>query len=103
MPSREEILESLKSVFDPEIPVNVVDLGLIYDVEVGGEAAADVHVKMTMTAANCPAAQMIPGMVQEVAQNVPGVRRVDVEVVWDPPWGPARISPEGRRILGIED
>lgn len=103
MPTRDEVFESLKSVFDPEIPVNIVDLGLIYDVALAGDGESDVNIKMTMTSQSCPAAQMLPGMVQEATQNMAGVKNVNVEVVWEPAWGPARISPEGKKILGIDE
>ncbi|MBI2058503.1 MAG: DUF59 domain-containing protein [Nitrospirae bacterium] len=102
MPTKEEVMESLKGVYDPEIPVNIVDLGLIYDVALIGEGS-EVNVKMTMTTQGCPAAQMLPGMVQDTAMNVPGVTKVNVDVVWEPQWHPSMITPEGKKRLGIEE
>lgn len=103
MPTREEVMESLKGVYDPEIPVNIVDLGLIYEVAMSGEGQTEAQVKMTMTSQGCPAAQMLPGMVQDTAMNVPGVTKVNVDVVWEPQWHPSMISAEGKKRLGIEE
>src|SRR5690606_17634400 len=82
---KDDVLEALKTVHDPEIPVNVYDLGLIYDVTINDEN--DVLVKMTLTTPNCPEAQNIPSEVQRAVRDwVPGVRRVQVEIVWEPRW-----------------
>jgi len=99
--TKEKVVKALKSVYDPEIPMlSVVDLGLIYDVEVkeGGE----VDIKMTLTAPGCPLAHVLPGMIREAVKKVEGVKEVKVEVVWDPPWTPERMSKEARRLLGLE-
>ena len=94
------IYGQLKQVYDPEIPVNIVDLGLIYDVTLDGEVC---RVQMTLTSQACPEARTIPDMVKRRANTVAGVSSTEVEIVWEPQWGPHRISAEGRKILGIED
>ena len=100
MPTRDEVMEKLRFCYDPEIPLNIVDLGLIYSVEV---EEGDVRVEMTLTAQGCPSHTEISRDVKMSLLNLPGVNTVDVRVVWDPPWTPHRISPEGRKKLGIED
>lgn len=94
------VIDALKRVFDPEIPVNIFDLGLIYDVKVEG---AKVNVTMTLTTQGCPAAQSLPDQVRSVVLQVPGVEDADVQVVWEPRWTPEMISPEGRKILNLEE
>ena len=96
----ESVYDQLRQVFDPEIPVNIVDLGLVYDVEVED---AKCKVTMTLTSQACPEARTIPDMVRRRANSVQGVDETEVEVVWEPAWTPQRISDEGRKILGIED
>jgi FeS assembly SUF system protein len=93
------IVEVLKTVFDPEIPVNIHELGLIYGVDIGAEG--DVVVRMTLTAPACPAAGVLPGEVEEKVRGVAGVRDVQVELVWDPPWSPDRMSDAARLQLGL--
>ena len=100
MPTSEEIREELKQVFDPEIPVNIVDLGLIYDIDVDGPAA---KIRMTLTSQACPEAKTLPDLVKRRAQAMDGIDAADVEVVWEPQWGPQMISQDGREILGITD
>jgi len=95
----EEIVKALKECYDPEIPVNVWDLGLIYDVNVDGDK---VHVKMTLTAPGCPMHSFISKDVQQKLQSVSGVKEATVEVVWDPPWSPDKMSPDAKVQLGIE-
>jgi len=95
----EEIVKALKECYDPEIPVNVWDLGLIYDVAVDDEK---VHVKMTLTAPGCPMHTFISQEVKEKLQSVNGVKEATVEVVWDPPWSPDKMSPDARVQLGIQ-
>ncbi|MBI2847416.1 MAG: metal-sulfur cluster assembly factor [Chloroflexi bacterium] len=96
--TKEDVLNALKDVYDPEIPiVNIVDLGLIYDVQIDD---GNVHVKMTLTAVGCPMHTQISAMAQERICAVEGVKEADVEVVWDPPWTPEKISPEGMKALG---
>lgn len=98
MVTMEDIVKALKECYDPEIPVNVWDLGLIYDVNVDGDK---VHVKMTLTAPGCPMHSYISKEVREKIQSVSGVKEASVEVVWDPPWSPDKMSPEAKAQLGI--
>jgi FeS assembly SUF system protein len=93
------IVEALKTVFDPEIPVNIYELGLIYDIDVQEEGK--VEVKMTLTAPGCPVAGSLPGEVQVKVEGVPGVTSADVELVWDPPWNPSMMSEAARLQLGM--
>lgn len=93
------IMDALRTVYDPEIPVNITELGLIYDVLV--DADAKVGIRMTLTAPACPAAQTLPGEVREKAARVPGVTEAKVEVVWDPPWTMARMSEAAKLQLGL--
>ena len=94
-------MDKLRMCYDPEIPLNIVDLGLIYNVAVENEG--DVTVDMTLTAQGCPSHTEISRDVKMTLLSVPGVNAVKVNVVWDPKWGPERISPEGRKKLGIDD
>jgi FeS assembly SUF system protein len=96
---RPEIIKALSKVFDPEIPVNIYDLGLIYDVIV--DAAGVVGIRMTLTAPNCPAAQILPGQVRAAAAGVPGVTDAKVDVVWEPPWDRDRMSEAAKLQLGM--
>jgi metal-sulfur cluster biosynthetic enzyme len=99
MATKEEIYEVLSMCYDPEIPVNIVDLGLVYDVEIDG---GTVNVKMTLTAPGCGMGGMIAGQArQKILDNVEGVEEANVDIVWDPPWDPSRISPQAREKLGI--
>ncbi len=98
MVTMEEIVSALKECYDPEIPVNVWDLGLIYDVSVDGDK---VHVKMTLTAPGCPMHTFISEEVKSKLQSINGVKEATVEVVWDPPWNPDRMSKEAKAQLGI--
>lgn len=95
----EAVIAALKEIFDPEIPVNIYDLGLIYGVEVSPDA--DVSITMTLTTPHCPVAESMPGEVELRAASVPGVRDAEVNLVWDPPWGPDRMSDEARLELGM--
>jgi FeS assembly SUF system protein len=96
---RDEVVEALKTVFDPEIPVNIYELGLIYNVEVN--EARDVRIEMTLTSPNCPAAQSMPAEIEYKTRSLDGVGEVTVEVVWDPPWSPEHMSEAARLELGI--
>ncbi len=96
---RPRVIEALKSVFDPEIPVNIYELGLVYDVLV--DAGGLVGIRMTLTAPACPAAQILPVEVRDKARSVPGVADAKVEIVWDPPWGPDRMSDAAKLQLGL--
>ncbi|HWY27599.1 MAG TPA: iron-sulfur cluster assembly protein [Candidatus Angelobacter sp.] len=98
--TRERVYEALRKCYDPEIPVNIVDLGLIYDVQ--HDAAGNVAVKMTLTTQGCPSALAIPEQVKQQVATIPEVRDVKVEVVWEPPWNPSMISAAARQQLGIE-
>ncbi len=99
-----DVMSALKQVYDPEIPVNIVDLGLIYGVhfESVEEDKQDVTVEMTLTAQGCPAHVMIGENVKARVEQLPGVRTASVNVVWTPPWTPERLSPDARKQLGIE-
>jgi metal-sulfur cluster biosynthetic enzyme len=98
MPTAEDVYTELKQVFDPEIPVNIVDLGLIYDVVIDGEKC---NIRMTLTSQSCPAAKSLPDEVKRRAEGVAGIKSSNIEVVWAPAWSPQMITPEGRAILGI--
>jgi metal-sulfur cluster biosynthetic enzyme len=102
--SQEEVFTALKDCYDPEIPVNIVDLGLIYGVKIDPTEndQQDVTVDMTLTAQGCPAHVMIGEQVKSRVQQLAGVRSVNVNVVWNPPWTPERLSADARKQLGIE-
>ena len=93
------IIDALSKVFDPEIPVNIYELGLIYDIMV--DATAAVTIRMTLTSPGCPAAQTIPVDVERHVREIPGVRDVRVDVVWDPTWGRERMSEAAKLALGM--
>jgi FeS assembly SUF system protein len=95
----DEIVAALKSVYDPEIPADVYELGLIYRIDIGDDRA--ISIDMTLTTPNCPSAQELPSMVENAAASVPGVGPVTVNVVWDPPWEPSRMSDEARVVLNM--
>ena len=95
----EAVVTALKEIYDPEIPVNIYDLGLIYGVEVDDEAG--VVVTMTLTTPHCPVAETMPGEDELRAASVPGVRDAEVNLVWDPPWGPDKMTDEARLELGM--
>jgi len=98
-----EVWQRLKTCYDPEIPVNIVDLGLIYSMEISPvEQGKRVDVKMTLTAAGCGMGGSIAADAQNKLLGIPGVTEADVQVVWDPPWSPERISAEGRTLLGMK-
>jgi FeS assembly SUF system protein len=96
---QDKVIETLRACYDPEIPVNIYELGLIYEVKV--ELSAEVYVKMTLTAPSCPVAGTLPGEVEERIRRLPGVKDVKVEVVWDPPWDPSKMSEAARLQLGM--
>ena len=98
-PLYESVVEACRSVFDPEIPVNIYDLGLVYQIEIDGEN--NVAVRMTLTAPGCPVAGEMPGWVADAILPLPGVKTVDVQLVWEPPWGMDRLSEEARLELGL--
>ncbi len=95
----DRIIENIKEIYDPEIPVNVYDLGLIYRVDIAEDKT--VHVTMTLTAPNCPAAGILPGQVEQAVGNTDGVADVDLELTFDPPFTPEMMSDEARLELGF--
>jgi FeS assembly SUF system protein len=95
----EAVIEALKEIYDPEIPVNIYDLGLIYDVQISPENHATVI--MTLTTPHCPVAESMPGEVELRVGAVPGVGDAEVELVWDPPWDPQKMSDEAKLELGM--
>lgn len=95
----ENVIGALKEIFDPEIPVNIYDLGLIYGVEITADGAASVT--MTLTTPHCPVAESMPGEVEMRVAAVPGIREAEVNLVWDPAWDPAKMSDEARLELGM--
>ncbi|MEM9146653.1 MAG: SUF system Fe-S cluster assembly protein [Pseudomonadota bacterium] len=98
-PLYDQVVEACRSVHDPEIPVNIYDLGLIYRIGIDGES--NVEVDMTLTAPGCPVAGEMPGWVAEAIEPIPGVKTVSVELVWEPPWGLDKLSDEARLELGL--
>ena len=93
------VVEVLRTVYDPEIPVNIYEIGLIYGVEVS--RSGDVQIRMTLTSPACPVAETLPEEVKSRVEAVDGVRKADVEVVWDPPWTPDKMSEAARLELGL--
>ena len=98
--TRERVVEALEEVFDPEIPVDVWNFGLVYGIELSDEGG--VRIRMTLTSEACPAAQQLPDQVRGRILALEGVSSCDVEVVWEPRWTPDRITAKGRRVLGID-
>jgi FeS assembly SUF system protein len=101
MTLQDQVVTALRKVFDPEMPVNIYELGLIYHCSV--DAEGQVALRMTLTAPNCPVAGTLPGEVERAVRAVPGVTDVKLELVFDPPWTKARMSEAARLALGIED
>lgn len=97
----DDVIAALRTVYDPELPVNIYDLGLIY--ETGADAAGNVNVRMTLTAPSCPVAGSLPGEVERKLRAVPGVTDVKVELTFDPPWSPERMSRAAKLSLGFDD
>ncbi len=95
----DDIIAALKTVYDPEIPSDIYELGLIYKIDIADDRA--VSIEMTLTTPNCPSAQELPSMVENAVASVPGVRDVKLEIVWDPPWEPSRMSDEARAVLNM--
>ena len=95
----DEIIGALKTVYDPEIPADIYELGLIYKVDIADDR--NVTVDMTLTTPNCPSAQELPIMVENAVASIAGVGPVKVDVVWDPPWDPSRMSDEARLVLNM--
>ena len=101
MTLQDEVVAALKTVYDPEMPVNIYELGLIYRVE--ADAAGQVQIQMTLTAPNCPVAGTLPAEVECVVRAVPGVSGVKLELTFDPPWSKDRMSQAAKLALGLED
>jgi FeS assembly SUF system protein len=95
----DDIIAALKTVFDPEIPADIYELGLIYRIDIADDRG--VNIDMTLTTPNCPAAQDLPGSVENAVASVPGVGVVKVNIVWDPPWDPSRMTDEARAVLNM--
>ena len=96
---KESVVEALKSVYDPEIPVDIYELGLIYDIDISEDG--DAVVTMTLTTPHCPVAESLPNEVELRVLSVPGIRDAEVKLVWDPPWDPSKMSDEARLELGM--
>ena len=96
---KNSVIDALKSIYDPEIPVDIYELGLIYDVEISEDG--DAVVTMTLTTPHCPVAESLPNEVELRVLSVPGVRDAEVKLVWDPPWDPSKMSDEARLELGM--
>ena len=99
LPGEDTLIEAIATVFDPEIPVNIYELGLIYTVDILDDGK--VKVEMTLTAPACPSAQELPVQVKEAVMGIPGVIDCEVETVWDPPWDPSRMTDEARLQLNM--
>jgi FeS assembly SUF system protein len=95
----QDIVAALKTVFDPEIPADIYELGLIYKVDISDDRV--VTIEMTLTTPNCPAAEELPTMVENAVASVPGVQNVEIRLVWDPAWSPDRMSDEARLVLNM--
>jgi len=98
-PTEDELIAAIGTVYDPEIPVNIYELGLIYAIDIGDDGS--VKVEMTLTAPACPSAQELPIQVRDAVMAVPGVCGCEVETVWDPPWDPSRMTDEARLQLNM--
>ena len=97
--SEEGVIAALKTVFDPENPVDIYELGLVYAIEIGDDGS--VKVEMTLTTPSCPSAQELPFMAEQAVGSVPGVTSSKVEIVWDPPWDPSRMSEDSRLAMNM--
>ncbi len=98
MPTKDDVVEALRQVEDPELGMDIVELGLFYDAEIDG---GKVHVKHTLTSIGCPVGPMIQEDIHRVVAELPGVEDVEVELTWDPPWSPERMSEDAKFILGF--
>ncbi|RPJ48011.1 MAG: DUF59 domain-containing protein [Candidatus Latescibacterota bacterium] len=96
---KERVIDALRTVFDPEIPVNIYELGLVYDIDAGPNG--DVVVRMTLTSPHCPEAEAIPGRVRTAIEMIPEVGTADVQIVWEPPWNPEMMTEAARLELGM--
>lgn len=100
VPTDEELREALKTVYDPEIGINIVDLGLIYGLDVSNEGLVDIN--MTLTAPGCPLSHVIGAQVREALDGIPGITDVKLNLVWSPPWNPSMMSEEAKDELGMD-
>jgi len=98
VPTREEVIDALRIVEDPELGMDIVELGLLYDAEVEGST---VHVTYSLTSMGCPVGPLIEQQIEEVVASIDGVEAVEAELTWDPPWGPERMSEDAKFILGF--
>ena len=98
MPTKEQVVEALRAVEDPELGMDIVELGLVYDVEVEGPKVKVIH---TLTSMGCPVGPMIQENIDEIARSMPDVEDVEVELTWDPPWSPEKMSEDAKFILGF--
>ena len=96
---KESIIEEIKKIYDPEIPVNIYELGLIYDIKINEDKK--VNIEMTLTSPNCPVAESLPNMVKDNIMNVEGVTHVDLKLVWDPPWSKDKMSEAAKLELNL--
>ena len=103
MSLKDQVVAALKTVYDPEMPVNIYELGLIYDVAVDDAAAGQATIRMTLTAPNCPVAGSLPAEVERAVRAVPGVTGVKLDLTFDPPWSKDRMSEAAKLALGIDD
>ena len=99
-PTSEEVREALKDVFDPELGYNIVDLGMVYGIDIEG---SKVKIRMTLTTPGCPASDMIQAGVEQRLEDMEGVEDVEITLVWEPPWSPKAMSPEARKHFGSMD
>lgn len=100
MPTQEEVYEVLRTCYDPEIPVNIVDLGLVYDVQVVDQK---IDIKMTLTARGCGMGQYITAEAEQKLMEIPNVEEAKIELVWEPPWEPNMMSADARKMLGMPE
>lgn len=98
VPTKDDLIEAMRGVEDPELGMDIVDLGLLYDVEIAGPKVKVIH---SLTSMGCPAGPMIQDDIARAAREVPGVEDVEIELTWDPPWTPDRMSDDAKFILGI--
>ena len=98
MPTKDEVIEALREVEDPELGMDIVDLGLMYDVEIDGPKVKVIH---TLTSMGCPVGPMIQENIHDVVASLPGVEEVEAELTWDPPWSPEKMSDDAKFILGF--
>tara|TARA_Y100001970_G_scaffold174453_1_gene212906 strand:+ start:2421 stop:2717 length:297 start_codon:yes stop_codon:yes gene_type:complete len=98
METKEKIIIEIKKIYDPEIPVNIYELGLIYDISINGDTA---NIKMTLTSPNCPVAESLPKEVKDSVMQVDGIRKVDLDLVWDPPWNKSMMSEAAKLELNL--